>query len=88
MSISIQRQIVSMSMKHARSTKNLSPDLLFFCAGGLVNTKKPSEVIKHFIHDWICVRGPAPEIDNGEEINNNQMADKFNMEIKTAASSP
>ena len=61
-----------------------------FSGGSIVNTKKPSQIVKHFIHSWISVHGPLQKLysDNGGEFNNNEireMAEKFNMEVKTTA---
>jgi hypothetical protein len=68
--------------------------IICLSAGSIVNTKKPREIVKHFIHSWISVQGPPQKLYsyNGGEFNNNEireMAEKFNMEVKpTAAYSP
>ena len=65
-----------------------------FSAGSILTTKKSSEIVKHFVHDWISVHGPPCKFfsDNGGEFNNDEvrdMAENFNIEIKsTAAYSP
>lgn len=62
-----------------------------FSAGCILTTKISSEIVKHFIHDWISVLGPSQTLfsDNGGEFNNEEMAEIFNMEVKpTAANSP
>ena len=54
-----------------------------FSAGSIVTSKKPSVIVKHFIHSLISVHGP-PECDNGGEFNNEEirdMAENFNSEI-------
>lgn len=61
-----------------------------FSAGSVLTTKKSSEIVKHFIHDWISVHGPPQKLysDNGGEFNNEEvrdMAENFNMEVKTTA---
>ncbi|XP_014051020.1 uncharacterized protein isoform X1 [Salmo salar] len=61
-----------------------------FSAGSIVNTKKPSDIVRHFMHSWVSVHGPPQKLysDNGGEFNNNEireMAEKFNMEVKTTA---
>lgn len=65
-----------------------------FSAGSILTTKRSSEIVKHFIHDWISVHGPPQKVlsDNGGEFNNEEvrdMAENFNIEVKaTAAYSP
>ncbi len=40
-----------------------------FSAGSTMTTKKPSEFVKHFIHDWISVHGPPQKFSgNGGEL--------------------
>ncbi|XP_071317640.1 CD166 antigen homolog A isoform X1 [Trachinotus anak] len=61
-----------------------------FSAGSVLTTKKSSEILKHFVHDWISVHGPPQKLfsDNGGEFNNDEvrdMAENFNIEIKTTA---
>ena len=61
-----------------------------FSAGSIVTTKNPREIVKHFIHCWISVHGPPCRLfsDNGGEFNNDEMkdmAERFNIEIKTTA---
>ncbi|KAL2093504.1 hypothetical protein ACEWY4_010816 [Coilia grayii] len=61
-----------------------------FSAGSVLTTKKGSEIVKHFIHDWISVHGPPQKLfsDNGGEFNNDEvrdMAENFNIEVKTTA---
>ena len=61
-----------------------------FSAGSILTTKRPSEIVKHFVHDWISVHGPPQNFfsDNGGEFNNDEvrdMAENFNIEIKTTA---
>ena len=61
-----------------------------FSAGSIVTTKKPREIVKHFIHCWISVHGPPSRLfsDNGGEFNNEDMrnmAESFNIEVKTTA---
>ena len=43
-----------------------------FSAGSIVTSKKPSVIVKHFIHSCISVHGPPEQIfsDNGGEFNN------------------
>ena len=65
-----------------------------FSAGSLGTSKKPSVIVKHFIHSWISVHGPPERLfsDDGGEFNNEEiqdMAENFNIEIKaTAGHSP
>ncbi|CAL9707805.1 unnamed protein product [Knipowitschia caucasica] len=59
-----------------------------FSAGSVITTKRSSEIVKHFIHDWISVHGPPQKLfsDNGGEFNNEEvrdMAENFNIEVKT-----
>ena len=59
-----------------------------FSAGSVLTTKRSSEIVKHFIHDWISVHGPPQKLfsDNGGEFNNEEvrdMAENFNIEVKT-----
>lgn len=61
-----------------------------FSAGSVLTTKKGSEIVKHFIHDWISIHGPPQKLfsDNGGEFNNEEvrdMAENFNIEVKTTA---
>ena len=61
-----------------------------FSAGSVITTKKPKEIMKHFIHCWISVHGPPRKLftDNGGEFNNEEMrdmAENFNIEVKTTA---
>ncbi|KAL2099481.1 hypothetical protein ACEWY4_003875 [Coilia grayii] len=61
-----------------------------FSAGSVLPTKKGSEIVKHFSHDWISVHGPPQKLfsDNGGEFNNDEdrdMAENFNIEVKTTA---
>lgn len=61
-----------------------------FSAGSIVTSKKPREIVKHFIHCWISVHGPPRRLfsDNGGEFNNEEMrdmAEHFNIEVKTTA---
>ncbi len=61
-----------------------------FSAGSILTTKRSSEIVKHFLHDWISVHGPPQKLfsDNGGEFNNDElkdMAENFNIEIKTTA---
>lgn len=61
-----------------------------FSAGSILTTKKSSEIVKHFVHDWISVHGPPQKLysDNGREFNDEEvrdMAENFNIEIKTTA---
>lgn len=43
-----------------------------FNAGSTVTSKKPGEIVKHFIHCRISVHGPLLRLfsDNGGELNN------------------
>lgn len=65
-----------------------------FTAGSIISTKKPTEIVTHFIHCWLSVHGPPHRLftDNGDEFHNEEkwdMAEKFYIEMKTtAASSP
>lgn len=59
-----------------------------FSAGSVLTTKRSSEIVKRFIHDWISVHGPPQKLfsDNGGEFNNEEvrdMAENFNIEVKT-----
>lgn len=59
-----------------------------FSAGSVLTTKRSSEIVKHFIHDWVSVHGPPQKLfsDNGGEFNNEEvrdMAENFNIEVKT-----
>lgn len=59
-----------------------------FSAGSVLTTKRASEIVKRFIHDWISVHGPPQKLfsDNGGEFNNEEvrdMAENFNIEVKT-----
>lgn len=59
-----------------------------FSAGSVLTTKRSSEIVKHFIHDWISVHGSPQKLfsDNGGEFNNEEvrdMAENFNIEVKT-----
>lgn len=61
-----------------------------FSAGSIITTKKPKEIVKHFIHCWISVHGPPRRLftDNGGEFNNEEirdMAEHFNIEVKATA---
>jgi len=61
-----------------------------FSAGSIVTSKKPSVIVKSFVHSWISVHGPPERLfsDNGGEFNNEEirdMAENFNIEIKTTA---
>ncbi len=61
-----------------------------FSAGSILTTKRSSEIVKHFLHDWIGVHGPPQKLfsDNGGEFNNDEvkdMAENFNIEVKTTA---
>lgn len=61
-----------------------------FSAGSILTTKKSSEIVKHFVHDWISVHGSPQKLfsDHGGEFNNDKvrdMAENFNIEIKTTA---
>lgn len=61
-----------------------------FSAGSIITSKKPKEIVKHFIHCWISVHGPPRRLfsDNGGEFNNEEMrdvAENFNTEVKTTA---
>lgn len=52
-------------------------------------TKKFSDIVKHFVHDWIRVHGPTQKLfsDNGGEFNNDElrdMAENFNIEINNS----
>lgn len=59
-----------------------------FSAGSVLTTKRSSEIVKHFIHDWISIHGPPRKLfsDNGGEFNNEEvrdMAENFNIEVRT-----
>lgn len=61
-----------------------------FSAGSVLTTKRPSEIVKHFVHDWISIHGPPKKLfsDNGREFKNDEvrgMAENFNIEVKTTA---
>ena len=61
-----------------------------FSAGSIITTKKPREIVKHFIHCWISIHGPPRRLlsDNGGEFSNEEirdMAEKCNIEVKTTA---
>ena len=55
-----------------------------FSASSIVNAKRPSEIVKNFIHSWISVHGPPRKIfhDNGNDEFRN-MAENINIETKT-----
>lgn len=46
----------------------------WFSAGSILSTKKGSEIVKHFVNDWISMQGPPqkPFTDNWGGFNNDK----------------